>query len=91
MTGLLDIDPRELRREDLAEYFGGNKLLPGSEPYAHCYCGHQFGAFSGQVPPRAAHIIVNIIMMIAGAGEEGEKGGKAGGGCSWPVHHDLSL
>ena len=27
----------------------GSKVLPGSEPAAHCYCGHQFGAFSGQL------------------------------------------
>lgn len=49
MTNLLDIDPKEFDRQDFAEYFSGNKPLPGSETYAHCYCGHQFGAFSGQV------------------------------------------
>ncbi|XP_056131752.1 selenoprotein O2 [Lampris incognitus] len=32
-----------------AEYFSGSKLLPGSEPAAHCYCGHQFGVFAGQL------------------------------------------
>ncbi|KAM4615563.1 selenoprotein O2 [Polymixia lowei] len=31
------------------EYFSGSKLLPGSEPAAHCYCGHQFGVFAGQL------------------------------------------
>ena len=31
------------------EYFSGNNLLPGSQPAAHCYCGHQFGNFSGQL------------------------------------------
>ncbi len=24
----------------------GNKIIPGTEPAAHCYCGHQFGYFS---------------------------------------------
>lgn len=24
-------------------------LLPNVQPYAHCYCGHQFGYFSGQL------------------------------------------
>lgn len=28
---------------DLAHVFGGNRLLTGSDPIAHCYCGHQFG------------------------------------------------
>jgi len=36
------------------EYFSGNKLLPGSETAAHCYAGHQFGHFSGQLGDGAA-------------------------------------
>ena len=39
----------EGEKEDFALYFSGNKLLPGSEPAAHCYCGHQFGNFAGQL------------------------------------------
>lgn len=35
--------------EEFAAYFSGNKLLPGSQTAAHCYCGHQFGYFSGQL------------------------------------------
>ena len=31
------------------EYMSGSTLLPGSEPAAHCYCGHQFGLFAGQL------------------------------------------
>lgn len=51
---LLDLPESELRRKDFAEYFSGNKILPGSEPAAHCYCGHQFGYFSGQLGDGAA-------------------------------------
>lgn len=32
-----------------AEYFSGNKVFNGARPAAHCYCGHQFGYFSGQL------------------------------------------
>lgn len=46
---LLDIQSDEVQRKDFAEYFGGNRVLPGAEPAAHCYCGHQFGSFSGQL------------------------------------------
>lgn len=46
---LLDLPETELNRKEFALYFSGNKLLPGSEPAAHCYCGHQFGYFSGQL------------------------------------------
>jgi hypothetical protein len=44
--------PREQaasRPDDFAQVFGGNRLLPGSEPAAHCYAGHQFGNFAGQL------------------------------------------
>lgn len=51
---LLDLPEEELRRADFAEFFSGNKLLPGAEPSAHCYCGHQFGYFSGQLGDGAA-------------------------------------
>ena len=39
----------EVERQEFVDYFSGNQLLPGSEPAAHCYCGHQFGHFSGQL------------------------------------------
>ena len=51
---LLDLCEDQLRRDDFAEFFSGNKLLPGTEPSAHCYCGHQFGYFSGQLGDGAA-------------------------------------
>ena len=35
--------------KELAELLSGNKLFEGSEPFAHCYCGHQFGVFAGQL------------------------------------------
>ncbi|KAM7366892.1 hypothetical protein PAMP_014829 [Pampus punctatissimus] len=31
------------------EYLSGSRLLPGSQPAAHCYSGHQFGLFAGQL------------------------------------------
>ena len=46
---LLGLPASEAVRADLVEYFSGNKLLSGSEPAAHCYCGHQFGNFAGQL------------------------------------------
>jgi uncharacterized protein YdiU (UPF0061 family) len=35
--------------KETAEYLSGNKLISNSEPSAHCYCGHQFGIFAGQL------------------------------------------
>ncbi|XP_067284195.1 selenoprotein O2 isoform X2 [Pseudorasbora parva] len=38
-----------LRDPHGAEYLSGSRVIPGSEPAAHCYCGHQFGQFAGQL------------------------------------------
>uniref|UniRef100_A0A8C1JHG3 Selenoprotein O n=1 Tax=Cyprinus carpio TaxID=7962 RepID=A0A8C1JHG3_CYPCA len=38
-----------LRDRHGAEYLSGSRVIPGSEPAAHCYCGHQFGHFAGQL------------------------------------------
>ncbi|CAB1104690.1 unnamed protein product [Ectocarpus sp. CCAP 1310/34] len=52
--GLLGLAAEEGQREDAAEYFSGNKLMPGAQPHAHAYCGHQFGSFAGQLGDGAA-------------------------------------
>ena len=51
---LLDLTEEETRRKEFVEYLSGNRLLPGAEPAAHCYCGHQFGTFAGQLGDGAA-------------------------------------
>lgn len=51
---LLDLPESEAQRSEFVEYFAGNKILPGSETAAHCYCGHQFGSFAGQLGDGAA-------------------------------------
>ncbi|WP_027857229.1 protein adenylyltransferase SelO [Marinobacterium jannaschii] len=43
---LLDLDPCQAQPEALAYYFGGEGLLPGSEPLAMKYTGHQFGYYN---------------------------------------------
>jgi serine/tyrosine/threonine adenylyltransferase len=58
---LLDLTKEQLERNDSAEYFSGNKLIPGSEPAAHCYCGHQFGAFSGQLGDGATMYLGEVV------------------------------
>lgn len=39
----------QAERPEFVEVMAGNTLLPGMEPAAHCYCGHQFGNFAGQL------------------------------------------
>ena len=51
---LIDLQEDEINRAEFAEYFSGNRLLPGSQTASHCYCGHQFGQFAGQLGDGAA-------------------------------------
>lgn len=43
------------------DYFSGNRLLPGSDPAAHNYCGHQFGHFAGQLGDGAAITLGEVV------------------------------
>ncbi len=42
-------EPLAEQRNIVAEVLAGNRLLPGMEPYAACYGGHQFGHWAGQL------------------------------------------
>ncbi|OCT89072.1 hypothetical protein XELAEV_18017693mg [Xenopus laevis] len=66
---LLGLRVGEEDEKEAAEYFSGNRLLPGSEPAAHCYCGHQFGNFAGQLGDGAAMYLGEVVN---GAGERWE-------------------
>ncbi|CAH0475521.1 unnamed protein product [Peronospora belbahrii] len=45
----------------LVPILAGNKLFPGSETAAQCYCGHQFGYFSGQLGDGAALYLGEVV------------------------------
>jgi len=52
---LLGLSGAEVSSDPLGpEYLSGSRVMPGSQPAAHCYCGHQFGNFSGQLGDGAA-------------------------------------
>jgi uncharacterized protein YdiU (UPF0061 family) len=63
---LLNLDPGELKRPEFAEYFSGAKLLPGSDPIAMLYSGHQFGHYVPQLGDGRA------IMLGEVRNEQGE-------------------
>ena len=48
-AALLDLDAGDCGSRAFAEVFTGNRLLPGMEPHATCYGGHQFGNWAGQL------------------------------------------
>ena len=47
----------EIEKELFLKVFSGNEKLPGFDTAAHCYCGHQFGSFSGQLGDGAAMLV----------------------------------
>jgi uncharacterized protein YdiU (UPF0061 family) len=49
VADLLGIAHEDCLHPDFAQVFVGNQLLPGMEPHASCYGGHQFGHWAGQL------------------------------------------
>ena len=49
VADLLGIDRALCATADFAAVFGGNRLPSGSDPFAACYGGHQFGNWAGQL------------------------------------------
>jgi len=59
---LIDLDAKTVTEHpDYVQVFTGNKLLEGSEPNSHCYCGHQFGSFAGQLGDGRAISLGEVI------------------------------
>nr|XP_027205928.1 selenoprotein O-like [Dermatophagoides pteronyssinus] len=59
---LLDLNSDSIDDDDyFINCFAGNTLIPGSQPAAHCYCGHQFGVFAGQLGDGAAIYLGEVI------------------------------
>jgi protein adenylyltransferase len=46
---LIDLDPEEATRPEFAGVFGGSLLVPGMQPLAMLYSGHQFGVYVPQL------------------------------------------
>lgn len=63
---LLDLDEAACRSEQFTEIFSGNRLLPGMDPFAMCYGGHQFGSWAGQLGDGRA---INLGEVINQRGE----------------------
>ena len=45
----LELTASELASQDALEILSGNRVAPGSSPFAMCYGGHQFGGWAGQL------------------------------------------
>lgn len=73
----LNLSVEKLSEPELAEVFSGNKLLPGAEPLALAYAGHQFGQFVPQLGDGRAILLGEVVdkngkhwdMQLKGAGQ----------------------
>jgi len=72
LLGISDVTT-EIARADFAELMCGNKILFGSSPHAHCYAGHQFGHFSGQLGDGATMYLGEVDWKSAEEEKEQQK------------------
>jgi uncharacterized protein YdiU (UPF0061 family) len=64
---LIDLDPEQFTRPEFAGVFGGSLLVPGMEPLAMLYSGHQFGVYVPQLGDGRAILLGEV------KNERGEK------------------
>ncbi len=85
VAALLGWDEGDVRSPRFAAVFGGNELLPGMEPYAACYGGHQFGNWAGQLGDGRA---ITLGEVIDPRGERWELQLKGAGPTPYSRHAD---
>ena len=61
LAGELGLEPAVLGGERGARWFSGVEALPGAEPIAQAYAGHQFGGFSPRLGDGRALVIGEVI------------------------------
>lgn len=69
MLAELDLHSADAATSRFAEVFGGNALLPGMDPFATNYGGHQFGHWAGQLGDGRA---ISLGEAVTAAGERRE-------------------
>ncbi len=61
VSARLGLDDEVWASAEAAEVFSGNRLLPGSDPHAANYGGHQFGQWAGQLGDGRAIALGEVI------------------------------
>ncbi|WP_413110227.1 protein adenylyltransferase SelO [Thaumasiovibrio sp. DFM-14] len=59
LAAALNVAPQVVQQAE--HYFSGNRLLPGSEPRALAYAGHQFGHYTPRLGDGRAHLLGEAI------------------------------
>jgi uncharacterized protein YdiU (UPF0061 family) len=66
MAERIGLSGKTCRSDTFAQVFTGNRLLPGMQPFAMCYGGHQFGNWAGQLGDGRA---INLGEVVHTRGE----------------------
>ncbi|TQM10528.1 uncharacterized protein YdiU (UPF0061 family) [Pseudoxanthomonas sp. 3HH-4] len=69
VAALVGLGEADVASPDFARVFGGNALLPGMQPYAGNYGGHQFGNWAGQLGDGRA---ITLGEVVSARGERWE-------------------
>jgi uncharacterized protein YdiU (UPF0061 family) len=69
VAALCDLAPGEVESERFVQVFSGNEVLPGMDPFAACYGGHQFGNWAGQLGDGRA---ITLAAVLNGEGQRWE-------------------
>lgn len=60
-AGLLDLAAEGLHNAEALAWIGGAHPLPGSDPVAMCYAGHQFGHYVPQLGDGRAMVLAEVV------------------------------
>ncbi len=63
-AALIGLDATTLATPAMVEAFTGNELLPGSDPLAAVYSGHQFGVWAGQLGDGRAILLGGVLHHV---------------------------
>jgi len=76
MAESLGLTQTDLESQEFLNVVSGKKVLSGTEPYAMCYGGHQFGSWAGQLGDGRAINLAEVVhddsrwaLQLKGAGE----------------------
>ena len=85
VAGLIGLDNADVASPEFAQVFAGNALLPGMQPYAANYGGHQFGHWAGQLGDGRA---ISLGEAVNAAGQRWELQLKGAGPTPYSRHAD---
>ncbi len=85
VASLLDLSDDDVASDRFAAVFSGNELLPGMDPHAACYGGHQFGSWAGQLGDGRA---ISLGEVVNRRGERWELQLKGAGRTPYSRHAD---